>query len=100
MAGTTRADELEEAAAMYIAYLIEAYGFARDDVTIPDSYRGRELDWFGDLNEILTELEDYRPAEVFRILTDRNPWVRGGGPLLSVLRSGDRRGAMRILRRY
>jgi hypothetical protein len=96
---TTRQHDLADAAAVYTAYLKEAYGFEDDEVAIPDAYRGRELDWFGDLNETLTDLEDYGPARVHAILTGRNPWT-GGATLLEVLRSGDRREVRRVLRRY
>jgi hypothetical protein len=95
-----RGQLFEEAAETYTAFLLEAYGFERGEVEIPDAYRGRELDWFGDLNDALTELEDYAPAEVRRILTGRNPWVDEGASLLSRLRSGERREVRRILRRY
>ncbi|MDX6564192.1 MAG: hypothetical protein QOD65_4006 [Gaiellales bacterium] len=95
----TRHRDLTEAAAVYTGYLKEAYGFAEDEVAIPDAYRDRELDWFGDLNETLTELEDYSPARVRTILTERNPWT-GGATLLEVLRRGDRREVRRVLRRY
>jgi hypothetical protein len=91
---------LDEAAEAYSAYLLEAYGLERAQVEVPDSYRGRELDWFGDLNDALTELEDYSPAEARAILSGRNPWVDGGGSLLGVLRSGNRAEAHRILKRY
>jgi hypothetical protein len=91
---------VEEAAETYTAFLLEAYGFERADVETPDAYRGREVDWFGDLNDTLTELEDYAPPEVRRILTGRNPWVRDDESLLSLLRRGETREVRRILRRY
>jgi hypothetical protein len=96
----TRADRLDEATMVYTAYLIEAYGFDPDDVALPESYRGREVDWFGAVNEILTELEEYRPDEARAILAARNPWVEGGGTLLELMRSGDVAKVRRILRRY
>jgi hypothetical protein len=96
----TQTDRLDEATTVYTAYLIEAYGFGADDVALPEAYRGNEVDWFGALNEILTELEDYRPDEVRAILTARNPWVEGGGTLLDLLRRGDGGKVRRILRRY
>jgi hypothetical protein len=96
----TQTDRLDEATTVYTAYLIEAYGFGPEHVALPDAYRGREVDWFGALNEILTELEDYRPDEARAILTARNPWVEGGGTLLGLMRSGDVGKVRRILRRY
>ena len=91
---------LEEAAETYSAYLVEAYGFTPGDVDVPESYRGRDVDWFGALNDVLTELEDYTPGEAREILLGRNPWVDGGGTLLSLLRSGEHRDVRRILKRY
>jgi hypothetical protein len=91
---------LAEAAETYTAYLVEAYGFAPEDVAVPPAYSGREVDWFGDLNDVLTELEDYAPAAARAIVTGRNPWVTGGGTLLSLLSAGDRREVHRILKRY
>ena len=89
-----------DAAETYVAYLLAAYGFTREEVEIPVAYANREIDWFGDLNDTLSALEGYSEPEVRRILTGRNPWVEGGGSLLELLRSGDARGVRRILRRY
>lgn len=91
---------LDEAAEAYVAYLVEAYGFERTEVDIPPAYKGREVDWFGDLNEVLTELEDYSGPEARRLLTGRNPWVREGGTLLGLLRAGGFADVRRILKRY
>lgn len=91
---------VEEAAETYVGFLLAAYGFERAEVEIPDAYRGRELDWFGDLNDALSALEGYSEPEVHRILTGRNPWVDGGGSLLECLREGNPREVRRILRRY
>jgi hypothetical protein len=96
----SRGELLEEAAETYTAYLVEAYGFTSAEVAVPAAYSGREVDWFGDLNDVLTELEDYAPPAARAIVTGRNPWVKGGGTLLSLLRAGDRREVHRILRRY
>lgn len=90
-----------DAAETYVAYLLTAYGFTRNEVEIPEAYAGgRELDWFGHLNDALSALEGYSEPEVHQILTGRNPWVEGGGSLLDLLRAGDARGVRRILRRY
>jgi hypothetical protein len=91
---------LRDASEAYVGYLVEAYGFARPDVELPPSYEGREIDWFGHLNEVLTQLEDYSHAETHRILTGRNPWVAGGGSLLGRLREGEFADVHRILKRY
>jgi hypothetical protein len=95
-----RGELLAEAAATYSAYLVEAYGFTPEEIAVPPIYEGREIDWFGDLNDVLTELEDHTPAGARAIVTGRNPWVTGGGTLLSLLRAGERREVHRILRRY
>jgi hypothetical protein len=90
-----------EAAETYVAYLLTAYGFTREEVEVPEAYSsGREIDWFGHLNDALSALEGYSEPEVRRILTARNPWVDGGGSLLDLLRAGDARAVRRILRRY
>jgi hypothetical protein len=90
---------LDDAAKTYSAYLVEAYGFEPGEIEIPPAYAGRELDWFGHLNEVLTELEDYSGPEARRLLVGRNPWVDGGGSLLGLLREGRVRDLRRILRR-
>jgi hypothetical protein len=95
-----RGELLAEAAHTYSAYLVEAYGFAPEDIAVPPAYEGRAIDWFGDLNDVLTELEDHSPAAARAILTGRNPWVEGGGTLLSLLRAGNRRDVHRILKRH
>ena len=91
---------VDEAAETYVAYLLTAYGFEREEVEIPDAYRGRELDWFGDLNDALSALDGFSEQEARRILVGRNPWVDGGGSLLGLLREGGSRAVRRILRRY
>jgi hypothetical protein len=91
---------LQDASDAYVAYLVEAYGFERHEVELPPTYVGREIDWFGHVNEVLTQLEDYSRAEVRHILTGRNPWVKGGGSLLKHLRDGEFADVHRILRRY
>lgn len=91
---------LQDASDAYAGYLVEAYGFTLAEVELPPSYEGREIDWFGHLNEVLTQLEDYSPAEVRHIVTGRNPWVREGGSLLGRLRAGHFAEVHRILKRY
>lgn len=90
---------VDEAAEAYVAYLAEAYGLTRDEVAIPDAYRGREVDWFGQLNEVLHLLDGYQPDEIAAIL--RRPEVRlgEGETLLSTLRAGNFRRAHSVLRR-
>jgi hypothetical protein len=95
-----RGELLAEAAETYTAYLVEAYGFTREEIAVPPAYEDRPIDWFGDLNDVLTELEDHSPAAARTILTGRNPWVTGGGTLLSLLREGHRRDVHRILKRH
>jgi hypothetical protein len=96
----TSRELVDDAAETYVAYLLTAYGFERDEVDIPDGYRGRELDWFGHLNDALSALEGYSEREARQILIGRNPWVDGGGSLMSLLRKGDWREVQRVLRRY
>jgi hypothetical protein len=91
---------VSEAAETYVSYLVTAYGFERADVETPEAYSGREIDWFGELNDAISALEGYSHAEVHGILTGRNPWVEGGGSLLGRLRAGEGREVRRILRRY
>jgi hypothetical protein len=91
---------LEEASAAYVGYLVAAYGFDAADVQLPAAYRGRELDWFGHVNELITELDGYSEAEVLQILTGANPWVSGGGSLLGELREGGFDHVLRVLKRY
>jgi hypothetical protein len=94
------AQVIEEAADAYVGYLVEAYGFERADVELPPAYRGRELDWFGHVNELITALEGYSEPEVRQILTGRSPWVDGGGSLLGELRAGGFEHVRRVLKRY
>ena len=96
----TSRELVDDAAETYVAYLLTAYGFEREEVGIPDAYQGRELDWFGDLNDALSTLDGYSEPEARQILVGRNPWVEGGGSLMSLLREGDAREVRRILRRY
>ena len=96
----TSRELVDNAAETYVAYLLTAYGFEREEVDIPDAYRGRELDWFGDLNDALSRLDGYSEPEARAILVGRNPWVDGGGSLLGLLREGKAREVRRILRRY
>ncbi len=91
---------LQDASDTYVGYLLEVYGFQRAEVALPPTYAGREIDWFGHLNEVLTELEDYSSEETRRILTGRNPWVKDGGSLLGRLRDGEFADVRRILKRY
>jgi hypothetical protein len=90
---------VDEAAEAYAAYLAEAYGLTAEEVAIPDAYLGREVDWFGQLNEVLHSLDGYQPDEVAAIL--RRPDVRlgEGETLLSTLHSGNFRRAHSVLRR-
>ena len=96
----TSRELVDDAAETYVAYLLTAYNFSREEVEIPAAYRGRELDWFGDLNDALSRLDGYSDVEARAILVGRNPWVEGGGSLLDLLREGKAREVRRILRRY
>ena len=97
-AAPTRA-QLDEAAEAYSAFLGEAYGLTGEEVGIPDSYEGREVDWFGDVNEVLHQLDGYEPREVAAILRRRDPRLGEDETLLSCLRAGNFNRAHEVLRR-
>ena len=102
--GLMRANErqaslLDEAAQAYLGFLHEAYGLTAEEVGIPDAYAGREVDWFGHLNEVLHALDGYEPAEVADILRRRDPRLGEGETPLSALRAGGFRRVHRVLRR-
>lgn len=89
----------DEAADAYSAFLHEAYGLTPDEVGIPDAYEGREIDWFGQLNEVLHLLDGYEPDAVLTILRRRDPRLGEGETLLSCLRAGHFERVHRVLRR-
>jgi hypothetical protein len=70
-----------------------------DEVSIPANYEGREVDWFGDLNEVLHLLDGYEPHEVTAILRRRDPRLGEGETPLSCLRAGNFSRLQRVLRR-
>jgi hypothetical protein len=89
----------DEAADAYSAYLIEAYGLTREEVSVPDAYRGEEADWYGHLNEVLHLLDGYGGSEVAAILRRPDARLGEGETLLSNLRAGNFRRVHRLARR-
>jgi hypothetical protein len=90
---------VHEAAEAYVAYLGEAYGLTEEEVGIPEAYRDRPIDWFGQLNEVLHLLDGYEPDEVAATLRRRDPRLGDGETVLSLLRDGKFRRAHAVLRR-
>jgi len=90
---------VHEAADAYVAYLGEAYGLTEEEVAIPEAYRDRPIDWFGQLNEVLHLLDGYEPDEVAAILRRRDPRLGEGQTVLSCLRDGKFQRAHAVLRR-